>query len=139
MKIDLEAALRQPNAATGKVRATVTGPASIEIDVERFLGGVVHAAAAVMGQNLHRGVRPDGLGPMPGREKDGRPRGMGALIALRVTGRQISVAGWLIAPDREIPGHLGRILRGVPFHPPPFRVLKTPIHLAFTKATTVQK
>lgn len=140
MKIDVEAATAQTsNATAGGVRATWSGVKSIELDAEKFLGAVAQAAATVMGQNLYRGWRPDGAGPMPGREKDGRPRGTGALIALRLTGRQIGPAGWLIGPDREIPGHLGRILRGVPFKAPPFATLERPIHFAFEKATKVQK
>lgn len=134
MKIDLAHALQTERSSGGAARASWSGPKAIEVDSDRFLGAVAQAAATVMGQNLHRGIRPDGAGPMPGREKDGRPRGLGSLIALRLTGRQIGAAGWLIAPDREIPGHLARILREVPFRPPSFRALETPIHMAFAKA-----
>lgn len=140
MKLDLAAALGQTsNAAAGGVRAVFSGLKAIEIDEEAFVGRVVDARAFAMGQNLHRGIQPDGTAPMPGRKKDGQPRGLAAHMVLRIRGRKLAELTWRIAPDREIPGHLARILRGVPFRAPSLERLRAAVHVAFEKAITVTR
>jgi hypothetical protein len=140
MKLDLAAALGQTsNAAAGGVRAVFSGLKTIEIDEETFVGRIVDARAFAMGQNLHRGLRPDGSAPMPGRKKDGQPRGLGALLALRLKGGKTGALTWRIAPDREIPGHLARILREVPFLPPSLERLRAAVNVAFEKAVKVTR
>jgi hypothetical protein len=111
MKIDLAAALRKQNPAAGHLRAVWRGVAAIDVDEDVFVGRTAGALAFAMGAHLHRGRRTDGRGAMPARQKDGRPRGVGSQIAMRITAQQVRRLTWRIAPPREIPGHLARIMQ----------------------------
>lgn len=137
MKLDLSPLTRKPNAASGSVRAEVTGPAAIEFDEDAFFGRLAEYTARRMARNIFEGRRPDGSGPMPGRKKDGRPRGLGAMVALALHAAQGVGLEWLIAAHREAPGHLARILGGIPLRPPPLARLLEEVKRAFTRSVRV--
>ena len=137
MKLDLAAAAAAiSKATTGKLRAGAewTG-GKIEIDEAGFVGRLADGVAMMMGQNLYRGMRPDGGGPMPGRKEDGKPRGKGSSIARALNSiQQGSRLEWLIAAHREQPGHLARIMQEVPLRAPPLETLKKWINEAFKRS-----
>lgn len=140
MKLDLSKLTRQTlNAPKGAVRVEISGPSAIEFDEKAFLGRITNAMAAAMRANLANGIRPDGAGGMPGRERDGKPRGMGAQILETIQSHEIGTLDWRVAPNEKHPGHLSRILREVPFTPPPLETLKTPVDQAFEKSVKVIK
>lgn len=139
MKLDLSKLTRPTNASRGPVRVEVTGPRAIEFDEQGFIGRIADAWAAVMKQNLYNGMRPDGAGGMPGREKDGKPRGQGAEILQTIHSERRGGLDFRIEPYEKTPGHLSRILREVPFTPPPLDTLKTPVDQAFDKSVKVIK
>lgn len=111
-------------------RATMGGPSEsvqvtdtgrpVTFDVEGLAGALASAQAAAMAANMERGIRPDGSGSMPGRRRDGRPRGLGAAVLRSIEARRTGTLEYLIRAWREQkPGQLARILREVPFTPPP--------------------
>jgi len=126
---------RAANAAPskGRVRQEWTG-GKIQIDETKFLDLVVRAAAITMSANLSRGLRPDGSAAMPGRKKDGRPRGMGSAIAGHLTAISTGALEWVIAAHHEIPGHLKRIMQDVPLLAPPMATIRAGVHAAFLAA-----
>lgn len=134
MKLDLAKALQaNANAGTGEVRSIWTG-GRIEIDELRMLDLIARAVAITMGNNLFRGIRTDGSGPMPARQYDGQPRGTGALIARALAPVKIGPHSWLIAAHREKAGHLARLMGGIPFTPPPLDTIRSAVHNAFQAA-----
>lgn len=135
MKLDLAAAAQAiANASKGRVRVEFTG-GKIEIDEAAFVGRLADAVATAMGQNLYRGMRPDGSGLMPGRKLDDRPRGKKALVARAIASVQRGdKLEWLLGAHRERPGHLERILQEVPLRPPPLETLRVPIAIAFRRS-----
>lgn len=139
MKIDLTPLTRKLNAASGAVRLECTGPAAIELDEDAFGGRLAEYTARRMARNLFEGRRPDGTGSMPGRKKDGQPRGLGAKVALALHAAQGGEGQWLIAAHREDPGHLARILGEVPLRSPPMEQMKAEVDQAFSRSITVRR
>lgn len=121
------------NATTGKVRSTWSG-GKLHFNEQLFLELVVRAVAATMGLNLYNGLRPDGSGPMPGRKKDGEPRGKGSKIARALHPKKVGALSWFIAAHLENPGHLGRIMGGVPLQAPPIERIRAGVHRAYETA-----
>ncbi len=117
MKLDLAAAANL-NATSGKGARAIWAGGKIEINEEALIGQLADALATVMGQNLNRGYQPDGLGSMPGRKKDGKPRGQGSAISLALASVPQGNLTWLIAAHRERAGHLARIMQEVAFRAP---------------------
>lgn len=137
MKLDLAAAVGKSNASTGPVRVEVASGGVIEIDEAVFLELFARAIGTAMGANLFKGLRPDGLGPMPGRKRDGAPRGLGAAIARNLFPKLVAPGVHVISAHREQAGHLARIMRDVPFHPPPVATIKTALVRALQLAAGV--
>lgn len=137
MKLDLSPLTRKLNDASGVVR--VEGPASIELDPDALLGRLADAAAHMMGQNILNGRRPDGGGMMPGRERDGRPRGLGAQVAATLHAERLGSMRWRIVANEKKPGHLARILREVPLRPPPLERFQAAVDAAFAKSVKVNR
>jgi hypothetical protein len=133
VKVDLAAAAAKESEPAGSSRATWTG-GKIEIDEEKFLDLIVRAIANVMGQNIYQGQRPDGSGPMPAREYDGKPRGTGARIARALAPVKTGRLSWFIAAHREKIGHLARLMAGVPFRSPPIERIRDAVRAAFDSA-----
>lgn len=133
MKMDLAAAAAKWNATSGGVRAQWKG-GRVELDETMFVDLVARGVAARMGANIHNGLKPDGTGPMPGRKKDGQPRGQGSLISRALAALQVGSLTWIIAAHQERLGHLARILQGVPFLPPPIDRIRDAVHNAFQAA-----
>jgi hypothetical protein len=99
------------------VKATITNGV-IEVDEEAVARGMATVVAREMGMNLRKGIKPDGSGPMPGRRKDGRPRGKGSRIAMAIAPVRVGKGRYTIAAHKEEQGHLARILQEVPFDAP---------------------
>jgi hypothetical protein len=134
MKLDLVAAAqRNAGARTGGVSAVWTGGV-IDLDPDRFLELLARAVAIAMGSNIFNGRRPDGSGPMPGRKKDGEPRGKGASIARALAPRRSGPRSFFIAAHLENLGHLARIMGDVPLLNPPLEALQEAVHRAFQAA-----
>lgn len=133
MKMDLAAAAQKWNGTTGGVRAVWKG-GRVELDETKYVDLIARGVAAAMGANIHNGLRPDGKGPMPGRKKDGRPRGQDSLISRALAALQIGPRTWIIAAHQERLGHLARILQEVPFLPPPIEWIRDFVHAAFEAA-----
>lgn len=133
MQIDLAAVADQLKGRTGKVSARWTG-GQVEVDEVEFIGRVADAAAHTMGANLYAGRTPDGAGAMPGRKKDGKPRGFASQIARALAARLIGPGTWFIAAHKEIQGHLARIMQDVPLKAPPLSTLGPAIKAAFARA-----
>ncbi len=138
MKLDLAAVADQLKSRNGQVRAIWSG-GQIEVNETEFISRVADAAATVMGQNLYKGLTPDGSAAMPGRKKDGKPRGQASNIARALASVSISAGVWLIAAHREIQGHLARIMQDVPLRAPPFSALGPAIRRAFERAVKTGK
>lgn len=138
MRIDLAAVADQLKGRSGQVRASWSG-GKIEIDEVAFIGRVADAAATVMGQNLYKGLTPDGSGTMPPRKKDGKPRGQGSQIARALASVSIGAGVWLIAAHKEIQGHLARIMQEIPLRAPPLSALGFAIRRAFERAVSTSK
>jgi len=136
MKLDLAALAGQLTAAKGKVRVNWSG-GKIDIDEQGFIGRVADALATVMGANLYRGLRTDGSGPMPGRKKDGTPRGKGSAIARAIAALPSGPGEWFLTAHREIPGHLMRIFQEVDFKPPPLERIRMAVIKAFERSVKV--
>lgn len=137
MKLDLQAVAGLIlNGPRGKIRAQWEG-GKLEIDEVGFIGRLAQAVATVMGQHIFRGRKPDGSGPMPGRLKDGRPRGQGSAISRALAAVQSGPLEWTIAAHREIQGHLARIMRETEFRPPPFDTFAAAIRQAFNRSVAV--
>lgn len=114
MKIDLAAEF---NRAVAKIPSAV--PAVLEVDLGAVAVALGTAWAEDMRENLQRGLRPDGKGPMPKRKSDGQGRGTGTgtVASIRLTWSQASNRMAVVA-DEDDRGTLARILRGIPFRPP---------------------
>lgn len=119
-----------------RVEITFDGP-TVEIDEQVFADALAKGVAARMGRNIRKGLKSDGSGPMPGRKKDGRPRGKGSRIAMAISPKKTADLEYEIAAHQELPGHLARILRGVPFDAPPYATMKPLINSVLGKAIRV--
>jgi hypothetical protein len=119
VRLDVGQLLRQTlGSQSGPVAVTASGGV-IDINEEGLAADVAEGLAQAMASNIEHGMRPDGRGPMPGRKRDGRPRGIGAGILKSIHARRVGPMQFVIRAWRETPGQLGRILREVPFVPPP--------------------
>ena len=136
MKVDLAAAAKSNATTGGSARAPWTGGV-IEIDDSKMLDLIVRAVAYRMGHNLFNGLRPDGRGGMPGRKRDGQPRGLGAAIARNLLPVKVGRLVWIIAAHREKPGHLARIMGGIPLLAPPIDTIRAAVHAAFVASVKV--
>lgn len=94
------------------------GPAwtggNITADTDRFEETYANAQAASIAKNLSEGNRPDGTGSMPISRTSKRPRGQGSRTAASIKARKRGPGNWVIAADEDVPGKLGRILKGIP-------------------------
>lgn len=136
MRLDLAAAANRNATQRGSARAVWSG-GRIEIDEEKLAELIARATAFVMGENLFAGRRPDGRGAMPGRQRDGRPRGMGALVARALAPLKVGPLTYVIAAHRERAGHLARILQEVPLRAPPLETMRAAVHAAFLASVKV--
>lgn len=106
----------------------------IKVDEAAVARGIAVVVARRMSLNLMRGIMPDGSGPMPGRKKDGRPRGKSSKIAFGITPVRTGTGKFNIAAHREKQGHLYRILQEVPFRAPPMTSMQKEINAVVAKA-----
>jgi hypothetical protein len=130
---DLAAAANAKAPKGGPARAIWSG-GKINIDEVKLLELVARAIAITMGRNLNNGIRPDGSGAMPPRKYDGKPRGLGAQIALALAPIKVGTIAWLIAAHREKAGHLARLMAGVPFSAPPLEPIRAAVKSAWRAA-----
>jgi hypothetical protein len=135
IELDLAAAANQ-NATTGKVRFSWRG-GRIQFDEQKLFDLIARGLAGRISANLSRGLRPDGAGPMPGRQKDGLPRGMGSAVVRQIQAIQVGPMRWSIAAHREIPGQLARILREIPLRAPPLSSLRDVVKQALRAAVRI--
>lgn len=114
MEIDLAAEF---NRAVEKIPGAV--PAVLKIDMGAVAVALATAWAEDMRENLQRGLRPDGKGPMPMVKEGGRHRGQGTATVASI--KLVWSKGsnrMAIAASEDTRGTLKRILRGIPFRPP---------------------
>lgn len=137
MKLDLAKAAAQMTNTQMRTFAAKWIGSTVEIQEDEFVSRIADAFATAMGQNLYRGLKPDGSGPMPGRKSDGKPRGMGSAIARAIASRARGDRTWFIAAHRETEGHLSRIMQDVEFKAPPIETIGPAIKAAFRKALKV--